>query len=144
MACWISISFIYNFSFNLKVYCKFQVKASRKSAVCRTINNSSAERSNSMTTPCTNVGRSCLGRNKVTKYSPPIGNYKNTKRNANFQKRNGTKRNGIVSFLKIVISLQYLLKQETKSFRSVTRNSITLWRELIQDIMQVYGQLFQA
>jgi hypothetical protein len=39
--------------------------------VCRTINNSSAERSNSATTPYANVGRSCIGRNKVTKYSPP-------------------------------------------------------------------------
>jgi hypothetical protein len=46
-----------------------------KSAVCRTINNSSAERLNSATTPCTNVGRSCFGRNKVTKHSTPIGNY---------------------------------------------------------------------
>ena len=42
---------------------------------CRTINKASAEHSNSTTTPRTNVGRSCLGRNKVTKYSPPIGNY---------------------------------------------------------------------
>ena len=51
------------------------MKTSRRSAVCPTINKSPTERSNSATTSCTNVGRSFLGRNKVTKYSTPIGNY---------------------------------------------------------------------